>query len=124
MNQHVYHVKKLVLRRDGLMLQTGLGKVKVADRFLSRLVGLLNRSSLDLDEGLLITPCAGIHTIGMRFTIDLVFIDKENKVLGVSESVPPNRFRRAPKGTYAVLELADGNVSQTGIHLDDRLIFD
>ena len=124
MKEALTDLRKLALRRGSSTIQTGLGKIKVADSFLSRLIGLLNRASLEEDEGLLIVPCASIHTLAMRFTIDLVFIDKKNKVLGVDESVPPNRFRVAPKGTCAVLELADGNVSQTGIHLDDRLIFD
>ncbi|HAU16661.1 MAG: hypothetical protein CSH49_09090 [Alcanivorax sp.] len=102
----------------------GLTRIRTADTFLTRLIGLLSRSSIGSEEGLLIVPCASIHTFFMRFTIDLVFLDNDNKVLGVKENVKPNRISLAPKGTYAVLEIAQGNVMRTGIHLDDTLIFD
>lgn len=101
-----------------------LSSVKVADTFLSRLIGLLSRSGIGVGEGLLITPCASIHTFFMRFTIDVIFLDNTNKVLGFSSSVKPNRVRFAPRGTHSVLEVAEGNVIRTGIHLDDILIFD
>lgn len=96
----------------------------VADTFVKRLVGLLSRKALAEHEAMLIVPCKSIHTIGMRFTIDVVFLDKENKVLGVSSNVNPYQLRWAPKGTFSVLEVSDGNVNKTGIHLDDQLLFD
>ena len=103
---------------------SGLASVKLADSFWTRLVGLLSRSSINQDEGLLIVPCASIHTFFMRFPIDLVFLDKECRVVGTSGNVKPNRIRLAPKNTHSVLEIAEGNVKKTGIHLDDLLIFD
>ena len=115
------HVQKVT---DNLAEYTDISRVRVADTFLTRLVGLLSRSSIDLDEGLLIVPCASIHTFFMRFSIDLVFLDKDNKVLGTCSNVRPNRVRVAPKRTHSVLEIAEGNVKKTGIHLDDLLIFD
>jgi len=108
----------------GKQERTHITRLQLANTFWRRLVGLLARPSLGLDEGLLITPCASIHTLGMRFTIDLVFLDRDNKVLGFSTGVKPNRVRMAPRGTRSVLEVAEGNVIRTGIHLDDVLIFD
>lgn len=95
-----------------------------ADTFWRRLVGLLNRSSLDTRQGLLLSPCGSIHTFAMRFSIDVVFLDGEGRVLGYADNVSPNRVRFAPKGTRKVLEVAHGNRSRTGIHLEDYLIFD
>lgn len=117
-------IQRLSIQRHGMVHASSLTRVRRADTFFSRLVGLLSRKFLDPDEGLVIVPCTSIHTLGMKFAIDVVFIDKENKVLGVAASVVPNRIRVAPKGTWAVLELADGNASETGINLDDCLIFD
>lgn len=98
-------------------------RVELANTFWSRLVGLLNRSSLDDDQGILLIPCTSIHTFGMRFAIDVVFLDRDGRVLGFADGVRSNRIRMAPRGTVMVLEVADGNRSRTGIHLDDCLIF-
>ena len=99
-------------------------QVTIADTFFTRLVGLLSRKSLSDDEGLLLSPCASIHTIGMRFPIDVLFLDKQNKVIAVSDSVESNKIRKAPRHTHKVLEIAQGNRIRTGINLDDYLIFD
>jgi hypothetical protein len=103
---------------------TEIVKVAVADTFLSRFIGLLGRSGLGVEEALLIKPCASIHTFFMRFPIDLVFLDKQNRVLRICTAVGPNRVRLGPRGTVSVLEVAEGNVRRTGIHLDDVLLFD
>ena len=115
---------QLGIRSDiGLNRPTSL-RVMLADNFWSRLVGLLLHRSLPNDEALLLVPCASIHTFGMRITIDVIFLDKQNKVLGFSDHVTPNRIRSAPRGTVKVLEIAQGNRMRTGINLDDYLVFD
>ena len=113
-----------IKRSGGQPSVSPLSKIRIANTFWSRLIGLLSRSSLGADEGLLITPCASIHTFFMRFTIDLVFLDADGRVLGLAERVKPYKVRFAPKGTRSVLEIAEGNACATGIHLDDLLIFD
>lgn len=119
------NVSRVVIKRSGLPDRvSNLCNVRRADSFLTRLVGLLSRRSLGDEEGLIIVPCASVHTFWMRFSIDLVFLDRQHRVLGISENVKPNRVRVAPNGTFAVLEIAQGNVMRTGIHLDDILIFD
>ena len=57
-------------------------RVRVADSILSRLVGLLGQRSLEPDSGLWIFPSRGIHTLGMLFDIDVIFLDKDLKVVG------------------------------------------
>ena len=59
-------------------------KVRKADSFITRLVGLLKRTQLGPEEALWLMPSKGIHTIGMKFPIDVVFLDKENNVLGIT----------------------------------------
>lgn len=117
-------IRRLIIRdKSGDSLATELNIV-IASTFWSRLVGLLGRSALADHEGLLLKPCTDIHTFGMKFPIDVVFVDNRMKVLGFSDAVPPNKLRFSPRGTYAVLEVADGNRKRTGINLDDYLIFD
>lgn len=114
----------LGVRGSSCVVRSTSIQVAIANSFISRLVGLLSRRQLPDSEALLLVPCASIHTIGMRFTIDVLFLNRENRVLGYSDNVLPNRFRFAPKGTEKVLEIAQGNRIRTGINLDDYLIFD
>ena len=94
-----------------------------ANTWTSRLVGLLSYSSLEDTQAMLFEPGGGIHTVGMRFVIDVVYLDKDNKVLKIVSDMKPMRFSLAPKGTKSVLELSSGNAKRTGIYLDQTLVF-
>ncbi len=83
-------------------------RVRVADTLKSRSVGLLNRASLDPDEGLLITPCDSIHTFFMRFPIDLLYLDEEFKVVKVVPNMGPSRMSFCLGKARHVLELKGG----------------
>lgn len=98
--------------------------VRVASTFWTRAIGLLTTAYLSDQVALWITPCASIHTIGMRYPIDVVFLDRNQKVLKIAHNVRPFGVSFAPKGTKSVLELASGNVNRTGIVLDAVLSFD
>lgn len=116
--------RTLQIRRVNGMLHSTPVQVCFADNFWHRLIGLLAHRALADDVGLLLIPCTSIHTFGMRFVIDVVFLDRQNRVLGFADAVPPNRVRTAPRGTHKVLEISEGNRIRTGINLDDYLIFD
>lgn len=107
------------MTRDGTLL---IGSVRHAERWWSRLRGLLFRPPLapDGSEGLLITPCASIHTCGMRYPIDVVFLDRDGVVLGCREAVKPGRFRMQP-GARSALELAAGAIRRHAIQPGDTL---
>jgi hypothetical protein len=72
--------------------ETILDKVKLSSSYSSRLQGLLGKSSLNPGEGLMIIPCNSIHTYRMKFTIDVVYVDKKNIVLRVVDSLKPDRL--------------------------------
>ena len=97
--------------------------VHVANTFWSRFVGLLGRRTLAQDEGLLFVPGASIHTLGMRFPIDLVFMDASMKVLRVVADVRPWRFVFAPRRARFVLELNSGAARDAHIQEHDALKF-
>ncbi len=92
----------------------------VADTALSRLRGLLGRRELPSGEGLLLRPSPSIHTFFMRFPIDVVFLDRELRVLRVADAVKPWRAA-ACRGARAVLELTAGEASARGIAVGERL---
>ena len=93
----------------------------IADRPLSRLRGLLGRSELPAGEGLLLRPSPSIHTWFMRFPIDVLFLDRDLRVLAVRPEVRPWRMAWQ-QGARAVLELAAGEALSRDIRPGDQLV--
>jgi uncharacterized membrane protein (UPF0127 family) len=83
--------------------------------------GLLGRNSLDDGEGLLIRPCKGIHTFGMKFPIDAVFLNRDNRVIAIVNNIPPNRMTRMYLGASSVIELPVGTLDKTATLPGDLL---
>jgi uncharacterized membrane protein (UPF0127 family) len=99
-----------------------LANVRVASTFCSRLVGLLTHRALAPAEGLLLIPGGSIHTVGMRFAIDVVFVDAQLAVLRVAPAVRPYKHVSAPRGTWGVLELRAGRAAEHDVVHGVRLI--
>jgi uncharacterized protein len=93
---------------------------RFANSVWKRLVGLLNRKSLAQGEGLLFDRCYGIHTIGMRFPIDVLFLDQDLRVLRTVEALPPLRTCAVKRAVY-VLELPVGSVRQSHTAAGDQI---
>lgn len=96
----------------------------VADSFWSRLRGLLGQPQLREGQGLLITPCRAVHMMGMKYAIDVVFLDREGRVVGLEPRLEP-RAKSAwyPRARHA-LELPAGTVEATGTRLGDVITID
>lgn len=86
-----------------------VARVWRADNPFTRLRGLLARPPLGAGEGLLLAPCGSVHTMGMGYPLDVVFLSKEAQVLGWRAGVRPWRAA-AHRGAYATLELAAGGL--------------
>lgn len=97
-----------------------LNKVEIADSFFSRMKGLLQRDGFTESDGILITPCNYVHTIGMRFSIDLVFLNKQNRVVGLKRNMKKNRFAGIMQAKHT-LELPAGKLESLAIGMGDRL---
>ena len=89
--------------------------------FLHRAVGLLARTTLRPDEGVWITSCRAIHTLGMRVAIDVIFVDAESRVLRIHSNVRPNRFALSCSGAKSVVELGCGALREIDLLPGDRL---
>lgn len=76
----------------------------VATGFRTRLLGLAWRDRADAGPGLLIPRCASVHTFGMRFPLDLFFLDRAGRVIAVRRRVPPRRVVWQ-RGAAAILEI-------------------
>lgn len=99
-------------------------QVRMACSFRSRCIGLLRQANIPEHGGLLLVPGGSIHTLGMRFTIDVVFLNQQMRVVGLTERVPPWRFVIAPRGTARVLELAAGKIAATRLTMGTYLTVD
>jgi uncharacterized membrane protein (UPF0127 family) len=97
-----------------LHFDTGRLQVLVAATVFTRLRGLLARPPLGRGEAMLIRPCNMIHTVGMRYCIDVVFLARDGTVLRVARSVGPRRVR-AHLRAQSVLELAAGEADRLAI---------
>ena len=110
-------MKKIKVYRDDTLLWE---KVMVASSFFSRLVGLLNRSSLESSEGMFFKQAPAIHTIGMRFPIDVLFLDASRRVAKVLQQVKPNRILPYIKSQYTI-ELTAGQSEEKKIQPGETL---
>ncbi|MCL6518251.1 MAG: DUF192 domain-containing protein [Armatimonadetes bacterium] len=80
-------------------------RVESAKDFLPRLIGLMGRKSLAKNSGLLIHGCCQVHTFFMRFPIDVIYADRELRVLRVDVNVPPWHILPRCNGAFYVIEL-------------------
>ena len=99
-------------------------KCQIADNFWTRGKGLLGRADLPVDEGILLVPGTSIHMFGMKFSIDALFLTKEDVVTDWVENLAPGKMHVAKDGAgkpFATLELAAGTIGRCGVRVGDQL---
>jgi len=118
-----------MIRRTLVARNTSTGtvlanRVGVAATRASRAVGLLSRSGLEPGEALWIVPSRGVHTWGMRFTIDVLALDDAGKVIDCVSNLRPWRVRLPRRGTAGVLELPAGTLAASHTSLGDQILIE
>ena len=104
---------------------TVLGRrIRVAETGLTRMVGLLGERELHPGDGLLIVPSQGVHTLGMRFPIDIAVLDNDWRVIAIRHALRPFRMTRIFWKAAAVLELPSGILESTSTRVGDAIEFD
>jgi uncharacterized membrane protein (UPF0127 family) len=103
--------------RDNELL---IERVWRADTMLARAMGLLGRPPLRPSEGMMIMPCSSIHTFGMRYELDVVFMDVANKVVRVIHGLGKWRIAVSPRAKWT-LELPAGEAERLHIRMGDEL---
>lgn len=112
-------VVKVTHRENG---RTICPQARVAGTFLTRLVGLLGARTLATDAGLWIIPSSSVHTIGMRFSIDVVLVDAAFRIVALYANVAPGRvvgLRRC--SAASALELPSGSIFSCGLNVNEYL---
>ena len=96
--------------------------VRAADTIFSRLKGLIGRLRLKADEGIWVVPSRGVHTLGLFFPVDLIYLDENYRVIHLVEYFPS--FRIGPLKTQAesVLELPTHTIYSSHTQPGDQLV--
>ena len=111
------------LRAENPARGTVLGtRVGLADHWWSRLRGLLGRDRLATGEGLLLRPCRAVHMLGMRMTLDVVFLDEAGRVVAAYPDLPPGGRTRWHRSARDALELPPGTLALTGTREGDTIV--
>jgi uncharacterized protein len=115
----VFRLKNQISEKELLF-----GSVRVADNFFIKAFGLIFRKEPEPGEGLLFYECNSIHTFFMRFAIDVIFLDKNNKILALFTALKPFRVTPFIKGADKVLELCKNLIKKSGLSVGDILLFE
>lgn len=100
-----------------------IARVRRADGFFTRLLGLMLQKGLKSGEGLLLCPCRQVHTFFMNFSIDLLFLSEEGEILFTMESVRPGQISPWVKKGHYVVELWAGAIFEKNIVKTSKLTF-
>ncbi|QUH27003.1 DUF192 domain-containing protein [Serpentinicella alkaliphila] len=111
---------KILNSRNGEILAS---KVVLADTFWLRLKGLIGRDNIEDEEALILYPCSEIHCYGMKFNIDIIFLDKDKKVISCIDNIIPGSRARVKDAKYAI-EFKAGLVKKKQVKKEDILVFE
>jgi uncharacterized membrane protein (UPF0127 family) len=102
----------------GMVIAT---RVDRADSFIQRAFGLLARPRVRPDEGLWIEHCSAIHTVGMRSSIDVIFVDDDRRVVQLERRLAPFRIMLTSRNAHSVIELGAGALELSDVLIGDQL---
>lgn len=117
-------MKVFRLKNPTLEAELLFDSIKAADNFFIKAFGLIFRKEPKPGEGLLFYKCSSIQTLWMRFAVDVVFLDKNNKVLALVAGLKPFRITPFIKGADKALELRKSSIKNSKLELDDMLLFE
>ena len=112
---------KLVRPESGQVLAED---VRVADTFYRRLKGLMFSNELPSGCCLHIRPCRSVHTFFMNYSIDVVHIDAEYRVVGLEQRLLPGRLGTSFPHSESVIELPAGSIERNGLRIGDSVYFE
>jgi uncharacterized protein len=98
-------------------------KAVLANSPLSRMKGLLGRGSMPHTEAIILRPAASIHTVFMRFALDIIYLDREDRIVKVVANLVPYRFSSAKKA-HTVLEMTSGATAGMDLQTGDQLLME
>ena len=114
----------IALRAENPARGSVLGtRIVLADRWWSRLRGLIGRSGLADGEGLILRPCRAVHMLWMSFPLDVAFLDRRGGVVASYHALPPGGRTRWHTDARDTLELPAGTLARTGTVNGDTIVY-
>ncbi len=110
-------MKIINITRQKLLAQD----IETANTLLTRMKGLLGKPFLNPGQALIITPCNSIHTFFMRFAIDVLFINRNNVIVGLIGDLKPFRLSPVYFNSFFAVELPAGTIQATSTQLQDTI---
>jgi hypothetical protein len=111
---------RITNRTRGTVLGT---QVRLADTWWGRFRGFLARPRPEPGQGILLSPCGAVHTFGMRFALDVIFLDSGGDILAMEENMVPWRTSSRIPGARYVLEVPAGTIQATGTAVGDTCVW-
>ena len=96
-------------------------EIRIADSFLTRLAGLMFQKKLPQGAGLLLIPCNSVHMCFMRFAIDIIYLDRDYKILKIVKNLSPWAGLSICRQAWATLEMTAGEAERCGLEVGKRL---
>ncbi len=96
-------------------------RVRRADGWVARIVGFLPRGSIAPEEGLWFEGCSAVHTLGMRTALDIVFLDRDLRVVRADADVRPQRPYVGARRAHVVAEFGPGFLAANPLEPGDQL---
>ena len=97
--------------------------VEIADSYFKRLIGLMCTQELSVNNALHIIPCSSIHTFFMNYSIDVIYLDMNNRIIHIDEGIEPKKIGRWFKNARSVVELPNGKVKNSQIMVGQVVAF-
>ncbi|MGV8906493.1 MAG: DUF192 domain-containing protein [Acetobacterium sp.] len=99
-------------------------QIRMAVSFFEKLVGLLRDKAIDSQQGLLICGCKQVHTMGMKFPIDVIFLSKEGEILHIENNLLNSSMSKYIKKAFYALELKSGFAKKHNLMVHDHILFE
>lgn len=114
-------MKFVAMKKNDIVLFENIG---VADSFITRFMGLMFRRSLSENSGLHIIPCNQIHMFNMKFPIDVLYLDTNNKIVRIDRAVQPWKVCKSEKKARSVVEINSGAAASKALDIGDEIVFE
>ena len=108
---------QFVINKDGITVSSS---ARFADTFLLRLLGLMGKKEMSGEEALIFHKAPSIHTFFMRFAFDLVFLDKNGRIMRTCPAIRPWRLIFCGNSATTI-EFSPGTIKRTGLKIGDSL---
>lgn len=96
----------------------------MADNFSTRLKGWLSNKKVDFNEAIIIFPCNMVHSLGMKIPIDVIFVDKNGKIVHLMEDMQPGKISPRVRKAHYVIELPAGKIKASATCIGHRILLE